>query len=134
MEKQDVLTKLRTHYKINVVNVDSNPNFDEKDFPGGTHRKVEFQNKKSKKKGSFFYSMGSGVTDIDDDSVILGLIGSLMHDSIYTDLDEFDGLGYEGKKAVKVYQQICKSQKIMARLGLGYYFDNLTEQEKDFFD
>jgi hypothetical protein len=93
------------------------------DFKGAQHFKVTLMNRDTRKQATFNFSRGSA----NKDSVVYGLISCLLSDREYEDLDRFDELGYEGKKAIEIHQAICDNNEKADNIGLLDYFDVLSD-------
>ena len=127
--KHQVLkNKINKAFKFVVEEADSNPNM--KDFDG-YHYKIDVINRETRERDIFNFSVGRGITDRDDLDLAYGLLSSLFIDRIYIDKEEFDGLGYEGKEAVDVYEAICENHDKMKDLGVIDFFESLDEEEQE---
>ncbi len=104
-------------FKITITEIEGNPCMD--DFEG-YHYRLTFTNKDTKVRRSFNYSVGYGHIDRKRSKLINGLLGCLYLDSIYTDKEEFYGLGYDedSKKADRTYNAICANDKKIDDLGI----------------
>lgn len=130
--KQLLFNEFKEGWEFKVDYAESNPNFDEQ--RNMNHYKITIKNKETKKRRSFIFSQGTGVKETDDDSVIFNLIGCFLSDLPYIDLEEFDGLGYGGQEAVKVYKAICEQHDKLNILGLVDWLENLTDEEKELLE
>ena len=122
--------KIKRYFDYKIITTKQNKNM--LDFEG-YHFKVTIENKETKAKESFNYSVGLGHNPNDKPALFFGLIGCIYSDKNYTDYDEFLGLGYneDSKKDEKIYDNICKQYKQAEKIGLISFFDSLTEEEQD---
>jgi hypothetical protein len=119
--KQSLLKKLE-NYTYTIKEVSKNPNME--DFKG-YHYKITVKNKTTKLKRVFSYSVGLGFKESDrkPKKLFYGLLNSLNLDSIYTDIEEFNGLGYDFKTGYKVYKAILRNNKKVSDLNLDFIFN-----------
>ena len=127
--KKQILDKFKGCFEFSMTPTDKNPTM--KDSDKMRHFKVFIKNRGTQQEESFIYSQGLGIKETDNDSIYFGLIGCFLMDLPYIDLEEFDGLGDEGEKAIRVYNAICDQYEKIKRLGVLEVLENLTENEKD---
>jgi hypothetical protein len=127
--KKQILGKFQGIFEFSITPTDKNPIM--KDSEKMRHFKVFIKNRATGKEESFIFSQGLGITDTDSETIYLGLVGCFLNDLPYIDLEEFDGLGYEGKEAVKIYKAICDQYDKIKSLGVLEVLENLTEEEKE---
>jgi hypothetical protein len=126
-EKIELLNLFKEEFGFKVVETDKNPQM--KDF-NGRHFKIYIKNKLTNQEKIFIYSQGLGIKETDDENIIFGLISCFYMDLPYIDLEEFEGLGYTGKEAVKIYESICKQHDKLNELGFLAKIENLTDEAK----
>lgn len=127
-----LLNKFKKDFEFKVIPDSNNPNMSNSE--NMRHFKVFVINKELKNEESFIFSQGLGIAETDDENVLFGLISCFKSDLPYIDLEEFDGLGYEGKEAIKTYKSICDQHKKLNDLGFIELLENLSEDEQDLLD
>lgn len=107
------------------------------------HFKVILKNRKTGKSATIYYSMGLGITDLSDENVITGLIGSLFRDVQDSRSQEFknreeimqylhDELGYtDFAQIARISKALEKTYEQVERIGLEEWIDNLSIGDRE---
>jgi hypothetical protein len=92
------------------------------------HFKITVTNRTSKKKASFYFSIGIACGESDEE-LSMGLISSIFLDRTYEDIEEFKGLGYDFDEGLRIFEAIQSQQLKSIKIGLEDFFNNLNEEE-----